>query len=302
MSSRRSCPKPSWKRRKRTERTTGGRDEQAQPVDGASAACADRFVVQPLVVCWPPCAGDPRRPAPGLVAGRLDGAGRRCLADLVAGCGGAEGNNAAPVPCCCWQPPRWAAPCTTAMEPVRGGRPGAAAGAVARDVHPGDRADRPRATSPPPPAGRFLLDSSPRAHAADRPHHAGPRRAQTWRPASGRATLMVDGRLDGFSAGDRLRVLATLRRPSRPRNPGEFDFASLSTVAAGTVRIAQPVAGVCHTQTGATVDARRWLYGVRRFCQHQLEKYVQQPQSDWPRRCCWGRVTSCRATGRRISS
>lgn len=58
-------------------------------------------------------------------------------------------------------------------------------------------------------------------------------------PASGRATLWVDGRLLGVHAGDRLRVFADLALSRPAANPGEFDFAQhargdriLSTLAA----------------------------------------------------------------------
>ena len=102
-----------------------------------------------------------------------------------------------------------------------------------------------------------------------------------WRPASGRATLLVDGRLADFSAGDQLRVLATLRRPSSPRNPGEFDFAHFRRSQRELFELHSrwPECVTTVKQAG-TWNARRWLHGVRRFCQDHLEKYVQQPQSD----------------------
>lgn len=48
----------------------------------------------------------------------------------------------------------------------------------------------------------------------------------TWRTAAGRATLFVDGHVTGIRAGDRIQVLALMRRCSPPRNPGEFDYAA----------------------------------------------------------------------------
>ncbi len=47
-----------------------------------------------------------------------------------------------------------------------------------------------------------------------------------WRPASGRAHLVVLGTLAGVHAGDRVEVLGDLAGPPRPSNPGEFDYAS----------------------------------------------------------------------------
>jgi competence protein ComEC len=133
---------------------------------------------------------------------------------------------------------------------------------------------------PPPPADVFSsIPAQERTQLTVRITRV--RDGQHWRSASGRATLLVDGRLDGVSAGDRLRAFATFRRPSRPRNPGEFDFASL--------RRSQRELFELHCRWPECIDSLpgadgwtgwRWLYGIRRFCQHQLERYVQQPQSD----------------------
>ena len=42
-----------------------------------------------------------------------------------------------------------------------------------------------------------------------------------WRPVSGLAELYIDGHLVGVSAGARLRIFGTLKRPQLARNPGE---------------------------------------------------------------------------------
>ena len=47
-----------------------------------------------------------------------------------------------------------------------------------------------------------------------------------WRPASGQATLVVEGHLLGIGAGDRLRIFGRLAANAQPANPGEFDFAA----------------------------------------------------------------------------
>ncbi len=48
---------------------------------------------------------------------------------------------------------------------------------------------------------------------------------QAWRPATGKAVMMVDGHLLGVAAGDLLEVFARVRRTIPAGNPGEMDFA-----------------------------------------------------------------------------
>jgi competence protein ComEC len=50
------------------------------------------------------------------------------------------------------------------------------------------------------------------------------RRGATWRTASGRVTLIVDGEPPDVVAGCRVRVFGRGMRPPPPLNPGEFDF------------------------------------------------------------------------------
>lgn len=54
----------------------------------------------------------------------------------------------------------------------------------------------------------------------------GIRDGTAWLPAKGRCQLLVNGHQLGLHAGDQLKVFGQLRRPSTPRNPGEFDFAA----------------------------------------------------------------------------
>jgi len=51
------------------------------------------------------------------------------------------------------------------------------------------------------------------------------RAGENWIPASGRATLTVDGHLLDVAAGDELQIFAQLSDIRAPLNPGEFDFA-----------------------------------------------------------------------------
>jgi competence protein ComEC len=48
----------------------------------------------------------------------------------------------------------------------------------------------------------------------------------TWRPASGRANLEVEGWLANVHAGDRLRIFAQLEEPPQAQNPGQTDPAA----------------------------------------------------------------------------
>ena len=50
------------------------------------------------------------------------------------------------------------------------------------------------------------------------------RRGAAWRPALGRAVLIVDGDPPDIAAGCRVRVLGRGMRPASPLNPNEFDF------------------------------------------------------------------------------
>jgi len=52
------------------------------------------------------------------------------------------------------------------------------------------------------------------------------RDGQSFRPASGRALLVVGGMLDGVQAGDRLEIVGQAALPRAALNPGEFDFAA----------------------------------------------------------------------------
>ncbi len=52
------------------------------------------------------------------------------------------------------------------------------------------------------------------------------RNAASWQPASGRATVTVEGQLLGVNPGDRLRIFAQMSRPAAPQNPGQFDLAA----------------------------------------------------------------------------
>lgn len=137
----------------------------------------------------------------------------------------------------------------------------------------------PRRMPPPPPDVFSSVPSQPRTQVTVRVTHV--RDGIQWRPASGRARLSIAGEAGEIVAGDRLHIFASFRRPSHPRNPGEFDFANF--------RRSQRELFELHSRWPECVRVLgradgyggwRGLYRVRRFCQEQLARYVQDPQSD----------------------
>lgn len=52
------------------------------------------------------------------------------------------------------------------------------------------------------------------------------RNGTAWQPATGRARLLVRSEVLGVESGDYIRLFGEVSRPSKPRNPGEFDLAA----------------------------------------------------------------------------
>lgn len=85
-----------------------------------------------------------------------------------------------------------------------------------------------------------------------------------WRPATGRAAVVVDGDPPPLRVGDRIRVLGRGLRPRAAGNPGEFDFRlrarsrrSLSIVRASSARCIRVVREAWPWMPWAAVDSLR---------------------------------------------
>lgn len=97
---------------------------------------------------------------------------------------------------------------------------------------------------------------------------------QTWVPASGRATLWVEGQLVGLHAGDRVRVFGRIARPPPALNPGGFSLAEhlQATRQLATLRAASPEA-VQVVRRGSRWLPRRLLDDLRAAGLRQLARY-----------------------------
>ncbi|MCE9527593.1 MAG: ComEC/Rec2 family competence protein [Planctomycetales bacterium] len=90
------------------------------------------------------------------------------------------------------------------------------------------------------------------------------RNGQIWQPASGNATVDIDGHLLGVRAGDKLRLFVLASRPRGTMNPGEFDFAKYER----SRRIFCKLRGIFPESIqplsrGSGVSPRLWLSEVR---------------------------------------
>ena len=102
-----------------------------------------------------------------------------------------------------------------------------------------------------------------------------------WRPASGRATLLVLGDPPPIEAGDRLRCFARFSAPAVAFNPGSFDRAArlrservLSRMSAAAPQCVSVIA------PGNWWNVWRLLDGVRAHGNRVLEQYLDPRQSE----------------------
>jgi competence protein ComEC len=85
-----------------------------------------------------------------------------------------------------------------------------------------------------------------------------------WRPASGRAAVIVDGSPPPLGIGDRVRVLGRGLRPAAALNPGEFDFRARARAlrCLSIVRVAS-ARGVRLIKPAGPFAVFRWIEGLR---------------------------------------
>lgn len=104
---------------------------------------------------------------------------------------------------------------------------------------------------------------------------AAVRHGQSWRPASGTASVMIEGLLAGVAAGDRVQISGSMRGPSPPLNPGDVDFAAF---ARGERRLGFMMVSFPHcvtiVQPGSRWYWRRWLDWLRHGGDQTLWQHI----------------------------
>lgn len=89
--------------------------------------------------------------------------------------------------------------------------------------------------------------------------------AEGWQPASGRARLVVEGRLDDVHHGDLVEVVGRLSLPASPSNPGERDHRShlLDQRITAELRSKRSADGVTRIEEGWRSSLFGWLAAMR---------------------------------------
>jgi len=89
--------------------------------------------------------------------------------------------------------------------------------------------------------------------------------ADGWQAASGRARLVVEGRLDDIHHGDLIEVVGRLSLPASPSNPGERDHRShlLDQRLTAELRSKRSADGVTRLEEGWRTSLFGWLAAIR---------------------------------------
>jgi competence protein ComEC len=104
------------------------------------------------------------------------------------------------------------------------------------------------------------------------------RLADDWRTVSGRARLIVAGRLSNVHAGDEVEVVGRLSAPHGRANPGEFDYAAylLDQRIRAQLVVAKTADGVTRLARGWTWSLSGWLAVLRGWSQRTLARELPE--------------------------
>ncbi|MFV1967726.1 MAG: ComEC/Rec2 family competence protein [Pirellulaceae bacterium] len=106
------------------------------------------------------------------------------------------------------------------------------------------------------------------------------REHREWQPATGRATVTVDGHLLDVRRGDRLRIWAALSSSPKPRNPGEFDYADAERAQRRLCRLhVRHPDCVVRVRRATFGGVGSWLMAVRDAGAALLWRHVSHPRA-----------------------
>jgi competence protein ComEC len=92
-----------------------------------------------------------------------------------------------------------------------------------------------------------------------------------WRPAAGRALVVVSGDRSDLHAGEPVEVAGQLSRVPGPLNPGEFDYRAFLRARGIRLRLAvDSPAGIAVDPAGSLWPATFWLGRLREACRARL--------------------------------
>lgn len=94
-----------------------------------------------------------------------------------------------------------------------------------------------------------------------------------WKPASGRARLSVEGRLDDLHHGDAIETSGRLSAPHAPSNPGEMDYRShqLDQRITAELRTKRSADGIVRLEEGWRGSVFGWLAATRSWGARSLQ-------------------------------
>jgi competence protein ComEC len=104
---------------------------------------------------------------------------------------------------------------------------------------------------------------------------------EEWLPVSGRAQLMVGGRLRDLHVGDEVEVVGRLVAPQGPANPGEFDYAGFlqDQRIRAELLVSKTADGVSRLARGWPSSFTGWLMAIRAWGQRTLQDILPPEQS-----------------------
>ncbi|MFL5342313.1 MAG: ComEC/Rec2 family competence protein [Gemmataceae bacterium] len=102
-----------------------------------------------------------------------------------------------------------------------------------------------------------------------------------WRPASGKARLVVQGPLDGLHVGDEIEAIGWLESPSSANNPGEWDYAEYlrDQRIRAEIYVRKTPDAVVRLNEGWSCTPMGWLARLRGWAQRALDRTLPRQQA-----------------------